>query len=89
MEKRLQTEVMLLKDQIVKEQHSKETLELSLTREIDFLRQQLGMMRSVHTQLDEENNRKASLETALEQTKVKLTEVQEQLSEANSLRVSA
>lgn len=87
-EKRWQTEGIMLKDQIVKEQHSKETLQLTLTREIDFLRHQLGMMHSVHTQLGEESNRKASLETALEQTKANLTEFQDQLSEASSLRVN-
>lgn len=78
----------MLKDQIEKERHSKETLEMSLTREIDYLRGQLGLMRSVHSQLDEESTKKASLEAALEQTKAKMIEAQEQATEANSLKVS-
>ena len=87
LEKRWQTEVLMLKDQLLVEQQSKGTLENSLTGEIDYLREQLGMMRSVHTQLDEEGKRKASLELALQQTKEQLTEVQDRASQSISIKV--
>ena len=86
-EKRWQAEVLMLKDQLLVGQQAKETLENSLTGEIDYLREQLGMMRSVHTQLDEESNRKASLELALQQTKEQLTEVQDRASQSISIKV--
>jgi len=88
LEKRWQTEVLMLKDQLLVEQQSKGTLENSLTGEIDYLREQLGMMRSVHTQLDEEGKRKASLELALQQTKEQLTEVQDRASQSISIKVT-
>ena len=45
MEKRWQAEVLMLKDQLLVGQQAKETLENSLTGEIDYLREQFGMMR--------------------------------------------
>lgn len=78
----------MLKDQLLREQHAKESLENSLTGEIDYLREQLGLMRSVHTQLDEESNRKASLELALQQAKEQLAEAQERTAEFASTKVN-
>lgn len=77
----------MLKDQLATEQLSKETLENSLTSEIDYLREQLGLMRSVHTQLDEESSRKGQLELALQQTKEQLAEFQDRASESVSMKV--
>jgi len=87
LEKRWQTEILMLKDQLATEQLSKETLENSLTSEIDYLREQLGLMRSVHTQLDEESSRKGQLELALQQTKEQLAEFQDRASESVSMKV--
>lgn len=63
-------------------------MEHSLTNEIDFLREQLGLMRSVQTQLDEESSRKASLEIALQQAKEQLSDVKDRASESFSSKVS-
>lgn len=81
-EKKRQSEVHYLKDQLLNEQKSKEALENSLTLEINYLREQLGLMHSVHTQLGEESSRKASLEAALQQMKDQLASAQERASEA-------
>jgi predicted nuclease with TOPRIM domain len=80
-------EIQHLKDQLITEQQTKETLENSLSGEIDDLREQLGLIRSVHTQLDEESVRKASLEVALQQAKEQLTDAQERAAESVLARV--
>lgn len=86
-EKKCQTEMLFVKDQLASEQQAKESLENSLSAEIDYLREQLGLMRSVHTQLDEESNRKASLEVALQKAKQQLAEQQQHVSESVSIKV--
>ena len=80
-------EIQHLKDQLITEQQTKETLENSLSGEIDDLREQLGLIRSVHTQLDEESVRKASLEVALQQAKEQLADAQERAAESVLARV--
>lgn len=85
-EKKCQTEMLFVKDQLASEQQAKESLENSLSAEIDYLREQLGLMRSVHTQLDEESNRKASLEVALQKAKQQLAEQQQHVSESVSIK---
>ena len=87
LERKWQTEILVLKNQLLSEQQSKETLENSLTGEIDYLREQLGLMRSVQTQLDEESNRKASLEVALQQAKEQLSSIKDRASESISTKV--
>lgn len=89
MERKWKVEILGLKNQLLSEQHSKETLENSLTGEIDYLREQLGLMRSVQTQLDEESNRKASLEVALQQVKEQFAELKNRASESVSSKVFA
>ncbi|XP_046645690.1 rab GTPase-binding effector protein 1-like isoform X2 [Daphnia pulicaria] len=84
LERKWQMETLVLKNQLLSEQQSKETLENSLTGEIDYLREQLGMMRSVQTQLDEESSRKASLEAALLQAKEQLADIKDRASESIS-----
>ncbi|EFX69086.1 hypothetical protein DAPPUDRAFT_301185 [Daphnia pulex] len=84
LERKWQMETLVLKNQLLSEQQSKETLENSLTGEIDYLREQLGMMRSVQTQLDEESSRKASLEVALLQAKEQLADIKDRASESIS-----
>ena len=79
--------MLFIKDQLAGEQQAKESLENSLSAEIDYLREQLGLMRSVHTQLDEENSRKASLEVALQKAKQQLAEQQQHVSESLSIKV--
>jgi Rab GTPase-binding effector protein 1 len=87
LERKWQMEILVLKNQLLSEQQSKETLENSLTGEIDYLREQLGMMRSVQTQLDEESSRKASLEVALQQAKEQLSDIKDRASESISSKV--
>jgi Rab GTPase-binding effector protein 1 len=87
LERKWQMETLVLKNQLLSEQQSKETLENSLTGEIDYLREQLGMMRSVQTQLDEESSRKASLEAALLQAKEQLADIKDRASESISSKV--
>ncbi|XP_057368871.1 rab GTPase-binding effector protein 1-like [Daphnia carinata] len=84
LERKWKMEILVLKNQLLSEQQSKETLENSLTGEIDYLREQLGLMRSVQTQLDEESSRKASLEVALQQAKEQLAELKNRASESVS-----
>lgn len=78
---------MMLKDQLLGEKQAKESLQNSLTGEIDYLREQLGLMRSVHTQLDEESSRKDQLELALQQAKEQLAEIKDKASESDSAKV--
>lgn len=80
-------EILVLKNQLLSEQKSKETLENSLTGEIDYLREQLGLMRSVQTQLEEESSRKTSLEVALQQAKEQLADLKNRASESVSSKV--
>ncbi len=87
LERKWQTDILVLKNQLLSEQQSKETLENSLTGEIDYLREQLGLMRSVQTQLDEESSRKASLEVALQQAKEQLSDIKDRASESISSKV--
>ena len=86
-EKRYQTEMVFVKEQLVGEQQAKESLENSLSAEINYLREQLGLMRSVHTQLDEESSRKASLEVALQKANQQLADSQQYASESVSYKV--
>lgn len=87
-ERKSQMEILLLKNQLLNEKESKEAVEHSFTGEIDYLRQQLGLMRSVQTQLEEETNLKAALEISLQKAKEHLTEVKDRLSECQSTKVT-
>lgn len=87
LERKWQTEILVLKNELLSEQHSKEALENNLTGEIDYLREQLGLMRSVQTQLDEECHRKTSLEAALQQANEQLSGFKERESEFLPLKV--
>ncbi|KAK4010865.1 hypothetical protein OUZ56_019993 [Daphnia magna] len=84
LERKWKMEILVLKNQLLSEQKSKETLENSLTGEIDYLREQLGLMRSVQTQLEEESSRKTSLEVALQQAKEQLADLKNRASESVS-----
>lgn len=87
LERKWKMEILVLKNQLLSEQKSKETLENSLTGEIDYLREQLGLMRSVQTQLEEESSRKTSLEVALQQAKEQLADLKNRASESVSSKV--
>nr|XP_053627273.1 rab GTPase-binding effector protein 1-like isoform X3 [Cherax quadricarinatus] len=76
LEETLKSEILFLKDQVLAEQHEKNTIEDRLSSEIDQLREKVGLLESLESQMKMERRSRSEIDAQLKELENRQSEAQ-------------